>query len=556
MQNAIFEVGVNTVNDTFNAKIIWKRTSPLDNGWKRGYAEISSSTSTKLYLMFMATLDADYKDNVGIDDVQILNKACPRTSDCDFELDTCGWINNGFDIDNEPNRMSDHTTLTNAGHYLITGSTSKTYQLSGDLEVLAQIGLSRAYCLKGWYKFDYNPNQGVADELSYFGLESSSYKAKNQNITLVSAVADKSVGHWSMFLFDIVVPGEFSQKTIITLSARTYGTTSILFDDFQIQLGQCQPAGDCDFESDFCGWWNSDTNLWIRSSVQSINTMPKTPSYVMNVLSSYGWFAVLPISSMKGTQAALVSPPLSKPFKCFSFLYFAGSLRTAGNFLRVSIADLTNDKVIFTQNINATSGNWILFTGNVDQAPKSYMVKIETLENITQLYTDLTIDDIRFSMECPHNYFAPEERPKQLSSKDLSWDCNFNSCKGWSYDQNWKMTSYKKTNDKSRAPRIDHTYKMSSRNYLLWTPKDGKVNETNPEAATLETTSNLTAFSIYCFSLWYYDTAEFPFELWVNYISNNHKIPLLTYRNTGVAQNWKQLKVPIYTDKGKFNKVF
>lgn len=557
VQNAVLRVGMNTAKDAFNADILWQRTVPLDNGWRQGQVQLAQPFQRDGYLMFIATLDAASEDNVGIDDVQIRSGPCVRTIDCDFETDTCGWINNGLKRVNGTHGYKDHTLSTTTGHFLLAEYSKELLTLSGTMSVIAQIGESRAYCLKGWYNFEYNRNLDGTDTGSYFELNSTVYGGNDKRITLDSVIKNAWVGEWAMFSFDIVMPTDLSMKTLVMLTVKTVGGAKLLLDDFQLHLGPCQPKGDCNFEADFCGWINHEKNLWIRSSPLSRNTMRGEPPYDVTTLNQFGWYAVLPTRYLQGTRAELRSPPLSKPFRWFSFYYMAHAYRRPGVLMKVMVVDLVSFKVIFTQNIEKESSNWELFKGMVKKAPKLYVIRIVTTDNIRKMLTDITIDEIRFSMTSPQFFQPTEDRPAPWSGKDRAWDCSFNSCRGWQFGPDWVVTSFKATKDKSQAPRIDHTFKMSSMNYLLWEPKvGGDGDEIHHQASTLQTSTNLTASTIYCLSFWYYETAEFPYDLMINLVVDRQKKPLFMHRSSGQVQRWKQLKVPIYSEKCKYGNIF
>lgn len=564
IENARFDVQINSGKSAFDARTIWSKFSPQGNNWKQGYVDLSGDSNFDVYIIFKATLNAQYHDTVGLDDLSITSGKCPKTPDCDFETDYCGWKNNGFAYMNGNNTATlDHTIGASLGRYLLLFGDKNKGTLNGSLTAIASIGRSSFYCLKGWYKFIYD-NNNPTDAESFLNVQSFNNPLTSLKITIQSIHNDGLVNQWIMFSFQTYA-GIFD-KSGFSLTAQTFGTTKIAIDDLLLLPNMCgERNDDCDFETDFCGWTNQGSTLWIRNNGRgNWKVLKGVPQYDATTESGKGFYLMLPIEWMSTeSRAELRSPPLSSQISCFSLQYWAYAAgSTKLTVLYVYIIDLTKTIEAQVFMINSTSeAKWQKFESSVKQPPGKYSIRITSTlySNHASLYA-LAIDNIQLSRTKCWNFNNPTLPPSTpVPPEETAWDCDFDKCKGWWFDRNWEQTSYRRLKDKTHAPRVDHTTRSSSGKYLLWKPATVTSDATNVSTiapSIVKMSTNLTNTRVHCFSFWYYDTAEIPFELSVFTVTSHSRYLAWRVIRSGIAQNWKQVSIPFAEMSGKFRDHF
>ena len=66
-------------------KLIWVKRRPISNNWVMAQVNIPPQMNL-YYLMFRASLVANSRDNIGLDDISYTNGTCAQNSFCDFEV--------------------------------------------------------------------------------------------------------------------------------------------------------------------------------------------------------------------------------------------------------------------------------------------------------------------------------------------------------------------------------------------------------------------------------------------------------------------------------------
>lgn len=563
VENARFEVQINRGKTAFDARTIWSKVSPQGNGWKRGYVDIVGQSNSNVYILFKATLNAQYHDTVGLDDISLEYHKCPKTPDCDFETDLCGWENTGFKrLNGNDTPTTDHTTGAALGHYLLLSGDHQKAVLNGTMPNIAPLGRDILYNFKGWYKFVYD-NNSPNDAASYIDVHSLTDPYKGFRTTIQSIHNDGLTNQWVMFSMEVVLDNFDRSGFLVT--AQTFGTTKIAIDDFLLYPGlSSHYYGGCDFETDFCGWSNAGKALWIRSSGRDAwGTLKNLPHTDTTIQSFKGWYAMVPIMWISpGKRAELRSPPLMQEFKCLGLKYWAYAAgRTNVAVLYVHIVDLTKTKDTVVHIINSTSeAKWTRFQVAVEQPPGKFSIRItSTLYSNQVSMGTLAIDDIGVSSEECYQSHEPTPVPSTpVPAKEKAWDCDFTTCHGWWFDGNWARTSFRKLKDKTRAPRIDHTTRSTNGVYLLWKPPpttttpDVVSNVSSVAPSIVRMSTNLTNTHVHCLSFWYFDSAEIPFQLSVFTVMAHTRY--LTWRvvRSGVAQSWKHVSIPFAEMSGEF----
>ena len=83
--SANFSLMTSQTKSIVGANLLWIKKLPQSNNWLRAQVTIRSQT-TPYYVMFRASLQANSKDTIGLDDITFTDGVCPQTQDCDFEV--------------------------------------------------------------------------------------------------------------------------------------------------------------------------------------------------------------------------------------------------------------------------------------------------------------------------------------------------------------------------------------------------------------------------------------------------------------------------------------
>ncbi len=458
LEKAQFDVKINHQQNTFNAQMLWSKLTPQSNNWIQGYVDIPRQSSY-FYVIWHATLTSKYHDTVGIDDVTLSPGACPPSPLVDFESGMGSWTSQGAALTNGT-PINDHTAQTSLGHYLLNKGASQTSVISASMKNLTSTYTNNfyRYCFKLWYYFLFQPSAG--DTQSYIFLNITNYRYQyNKKLTVQDAYNDGLYNKWEPFYFTIPNPKRMTpylvdphKDPILTITLYGKGTTQIAVDDLLVSDDACEDSGDCDFEKDFCGWSNVGNYLWLRSTGGNTKALSKSPPIDTTTKTAAGWYAVFPLEYIRAYDTAVIqSPPLSSrsQYNCFSFFYWAVTPSEAYPVAAfyVNFYDLTkfNQRIARVAVNASTFPMWQRFHFSMPKLPLRYSISISTAFSSGRLTSDLAIDDIVLSDSSCRN-----DRPGMVSTTPIPyneriWDCSFEyKCRQWSFDNNWKMTSYRK----------------------------------------------------------------------------------------------------------------
>jgi len=82
---ANFTLMTNSQKSTTGGNVLWVKKLPQSNNWLKAQVTIQSQASA-YYIMFRASLQAQSRDTIGLDDITFTDGACPPTPTCDFEV--------------------------------------------------------------------------------------------------------------------------------------------------------------------------------------------------------------------------------------------------------------------------------------------------------------------------------------------------------------------------------------------------------------------------------------------------------------------------------------
>ncbi|XP_055943864.1 MAM and LDL-receptor class A domain-containing protein 2-like isoform X2 [Argiope bruennichi] len=493
-----------------NLKSLWKRSGDHAGGWKLGRVTMKSLPS--FYIAIEAQTGEGPIGYIALDDIHVTHGSCSDPGSCNFEIDTCGWINadafadvdwirrTGLDVNQGKGPAVDHSTATAQGHYmyaLLTGlkADSRSMLASEDLEIYPD------YCLSLWYNMFNTVNTSLLIEQSIVGegwVDQTEIKS-----------ADVMSDTWIKIETNISVPdaGDFFQigLTAFTSTAQDNVThRGIAIDDLSLTKSVCgqqitttispptttteyPPSKfDCTFEADLCLWENDpDQNAakWdlVVGHAEKKLTRPRTDH---TTLSTSGHYLTLNDASKRSffAKARLFSQDGFDPNSgvCFKFWYHMYG-NDPGS-LYVKVQDFHDEDKVETiwYRSKSQGPDWKYGQAYII---KTYFFKI-MVEGDGTWYGDISLDDFSLNEgDCPPLDFCDVEHDYCGFTRDPESDFQ------------WKRGNGSRTN----GPDVDHTYGTMLGNYFYVDPKE---RVTKGKVARLE--SSLYKPEKKCMRFWYY----------------------------------------------------
>ncbi|XP_060565391.1 uncharacterized protein LOC132724541, partial [Ruditapes philippinarum] len=263
-------------------------------------------------IVFEGIIGDGYRGDIAIDDISIRSGSC---SDCDFNDDFCNWMQ--FDGDNfdwdrgkgitetwytGPN--GDHTS--GVGYYIYL----ETYRWNkGKIaRLMSPMQSSGQYCLTFWYSM-YGGDIGAINV----------YIEMNDGNKTVIFSKDKDIGvpDWWKSVSNI---NAFDSYQIVFEGINGDGNRgNIAIDDISIRSGSC--SIDCDFDTDFCNWMQSDGDNFNWDRGKGRVTSDTGPN--ADKTSGRGHYIYIDTSYRKRHDTAILLSPLQDAGKyCLSFWYY------------------------------------------------------------------------------------------------------------------------------------------------------------------------------------------------------------------------------------------
>ncbi|XP_071520575.1 LOW QUALITY PROTEIN: MAM and LDL-receptor class A domain-containing protein 1-like [Panulirus ornatus] len=412
----------------------------------------------------------------------------PTIYDCDFEQEdalTCGWTQNtddGLDWQRWQGRVpatetgpsTDHTLLTDDGHYIYVSTTNKTERTATLISPLIGTGVSGA-CLSFWYHM--------------FGFDIGSLRLQLVGTNSVDLVWQRSHEQGDDWL-QAEVHLTNAAPSYITLEAtpNSFGKGVIALDDITLTFGMCRTTKLCDFESgNVCHFEQSieDDLDWELVLVSSSNTRnEKHPDGDHSLQSSLGHYLKL---SGQGL-ATIFTNEIHPQYSCVEFwVYLDG-------FPGYSSSDL----LVYTRR-----------NGMLDQDPRINITNI--IGHSWSRYLLPVISSIKYSLAFESHvrgsgYVVGLDDVQPLLTCEPMDECNFETdfCM-WSNSVNedqfdWSITTGKYL-DNIYAPNVDVSLGSPYGKFAYVDTFRESFTEKEPQAI-LE--SNVMEQRKLCLSFWYH----------------------------------------------------
>ncbi|GFR70364.1 MAM and LDL-receptor class A domain-containing protein 1 [Elysia marginata] len=463
--------------------LLWKRQGTTGSEWRRAMVQ---ATAVRPYQWeIVAVRGTYYTGSTAIDDIHYSPQPCPHAdfspmSDCDFEMDYCGFTNfsaNSFNWTKSYGKTqstytgpsTDHTYGTDQGHYLYVEASSRTPgSTSSVLTPTMSLTDSPTYCLRFFYHM-YGSTMG----------ELRVHRLIRGRRLLWKRSGDQGQA-WVMA--EVSVQGDKNDKVglefegVIGSSYRS----DIAIDDLSIRPGPCDSPGACSFESgDFCTWRNDVSGADKFDWAVTVGNQ----GIMDNTIGDFtGHYAILyPRSPLRaGDKAMLVSEAfVGGTVRCFNFHYnmqgsSPGSLsvyvRPTNTIANIPGAGPATTQLVWRLNGQAgPAAAWYPARVKVT-SPYAYNVILEG--SLGQ--DSIRVDDLIFtSGDCAvspsvagSNLVMTTSVPRTTVTPGTTlpatpFDCNFedNLC-GWSQDKgdqfDWTRAQGP-TGSSNTGPLVDHT---------------------------------------------------------------------------------------------------
>ena len=328
---------------------VWSMQGNQGNMWRHATIRLPTIRTRGFSIIVGATRGNGIQGNIALDDVSYARRTCPALGYCNFETDTCGYINvQGDDTNWQRDRgasssfttgpTTDHTRRSPAGYYMYM-ETSTRHQ-PGDKawlfsETLPAPRTSAGACIIFYFHMY---GEGIGTLNVYTKATSS------QNKTLIWTVSGDQGNIWRQAQAQVSVNETYEVIFEGVLGGNNTGDIAI--DDIVASITQCRgltttvttptvvtsPATyphtsiDCDFESATCNW-QQDTNDQLDWNLQSGETPTAAtgPSADHTFGTLQGHYAYMEVTSTTANSSArLISPPYSVGATgvCFKFWYY------------------------------------------------------------------------------------------------------------------------------------------------------------------------------------------------------------------------------------------
>nr|XP_054757008.1 MAM and LDL-receptor class A domain-containing protein 2-like [Lytechinus pictus] len=537
----IGDLNVYVIDSSGTFTLVWQMSGDQGDVWLKGEAQVPSTDEYQI--AFEAVSTGALKGDIAIDDVDVDPYSCGTSPssipvismDCTFELDTCSYSQlSGDDFDWTRNQQATPSIETGPAYDHTTGSGWYMYiEASNGINAGDRAQLlgpaqnptgDTPRCLVFWLHM-YGPHinrfnaylqrEGQQDVKIYtkYGSQGSNwFKAQKE---IVSSI------NWNI-LFEGVVGDNY--------------LGDIALDDVILYDGACSQEVTCDFELDFCGWTQDQTDEfdWTRDAggTGSSNT---GPSYDHSTGTAEGFYAFIEVSSprVQGDRAILISPTYQDTSsECFRLWYHL--LGKAIGELNVYIKDEvtgTTSAPLFSKS-GPPSDAWRFAQIDIS-SPHRYRILVEGVRG-SGVQGDIAIDDIEV---------IPGACPKQGS-------CDFEDglC-GWSQEvQNdvfdWLRTSGS-TPSGGTGPSQDHTTGSAAGYYVYFETSLPSIQSSDNAVLNSE---HFDPTNEGCLTMWYHMYGAGVGELNVYSVNNSGSQVQLWSKSGDQGNVWLKGQVPLSSD--------
>ncbi|XP_058498690.1 MAM and LDL-receptor class A domain-containing protein 2 isoform X1 [Solea solea] len=530
-------VYLQTLDSDKNPQKLWHRSEDQGRHWRHGRVTLLSP-GTSYQVIFEATAGDEPRSDIAIDDLTVLNGACPEEGFCDFEMDLCGWVNNppvesGMEWDwlsphSErqliPDR--DHTTDSSLGHF-VSFHGSKVNELAR-LESERMMAVDRA-CLELWhYSGGWSTDRPSSITLTVFvkdsvGLHAVWNTTGYMNKTWIQGRVDYSA----------------SEPHQIILQANSSTTLEECFalDDVHIMRNRAcdyiiptttsapattitpapATAMDCAFEQGLCNWVQEDSDdlKWTLSNGLHVDQPWDGPQYDHTVGNNQGVFLLLNGTRSENGGRAVISVPAVnvKSYVCVGFWYYM--LGPSVSTLDLLVQTKSSEVLVWTRR-GTQNPEWMNAQVTISGNDITKMMFVGRRKNDSQGF--IAIDDIRV---------------KDGACSDQNVCAFESSLCGFENDVSHFGHWYRK---KGTKHHVDHTYGTENGFYM-------SAMVTNKVAQLL--TPEISSDTEMCVRFWYWLPAGSSNSLAVHVLQSGLQGEALWQRSGASFTDWEVAEVTV-----------
>nr|XP_054757473.1 MAM and LDL-receptor class A domain-containing protein 1-like [Lytechinus pictus] len=424
--------------------VVWTRSGQVGDQWMAGTLVVGEPESFRL--VFQGVVSG-YEGDIAIDDISMYSGDCQRTLSCEFEdQQICGYVQDSITDDfdwtfwsgDTPTSYTgpsvDVTYGTSFGHYMYT-ELSGRHSVGESAKLISphvSMETTQTVCWRYYYHM--------------FGRDAGAFTVAYRNKDFVQITVAQYFGSQGNEWIEGQVEVTENGYEMIFIGTYYNGDEGdIALDSVSMTPGRCI---DCDFESSWCGWVNSngDDFDWVRWRGEAAT--PSTgPSYDHTKQNEAGWYMLFPVGfEAEGRRAWFVSEP-QPPTQgaCFQFWYHMYGERIGE--LNVYAEDLVSEIRGLEWNMTGNQGNqWVKGQINLNQVT-AFSIIFEGVVG-TGSTGDIAIDDV---------FFLPDQTCNDTSAVNCDFEedwCDYSQDDSEDFD--WRrMQGTSQPDDK--YPKIDHT---------------------------------------------------------------------------------------------------
>ncbi|XP_035993676.1 MAM and LDL-receptor class A domain-containing protein 1 [Fundulus heteroclitus] len=259
--------------DSLDKTLVWQQSGSKGDVWLLAQSHV---TLQRVHQVILEGTVGGEAGDIAIDDISLVFGPCPDSGLCDFEEDSCNWLqtssddfdwirHSGSTLNPNTGPESDHTTNTPTGHYYYLPSSMDDQAGQKALMLSPLYPESKGSCVQLWYHM-YGEGMGT--------LNVYQQSEDGQEILIFSQGGDQG-RLWRLAQASLLP--RIQPYRIVVEGVKAGPTTEgdMAFDDVQLTEAQCPPHGVCDFENSFCSWTNLgdgvDQGDWLLGAGASPN---------------------------------------------------------------------------------------------------------------------------------------------------------------------------------------------------------------------------------------------------------------------------------------------
>ncbi|KAM4557404.1 apical endosomal glycoprotein [Fundulus diaphanus] len=311
--------------DSLDKTLVWQQSGSKGDVWLLAQSHV---TLQRVHQVILEGTVGGEAGDIAIDDISLVFGPCPDSDLCDFEEDSCNWLqttsddfdwirHSGSTLNPNTGPESDHTTNTPTGHYYYLPSSMDDQAGQKALILSPLYPESKGSCVQLWYHM-YGEGMGT--------LNVYQQSEDGQEILIFSQAGDQG-RLWRLAQASLLPRIQPYRIVVEGVKAGPTMEGDMAFDDVQLTDAQCPPHGVCDFENSFCSWTNLgdgvDQGDWLLGAGASPN--PNTgPTVDHTTNSSYGHYIYVDSSVGEwGDVSYLVSDVFQPSSRghCLTFWY-------------------------------------------------------------------------------------------------------------------------------------------------------------------------------------------------------------------------------------------